>query len=176
MHFTRLHSSKTPLYEQAMALYHVSFPPHAQRESSSQLAILRDDAYQFQLIYEADSMVGILLFWETNTWIYVEHFCIAPNKRNLGYGEKALALLAERGKPIILEIDPPVDEFSIRRKGSYERMGFHENDFAHVHPPYHPQYQGHPLVVMSRPASLHAAEYELFAQYLKETVMFHTSL
>lgn len=40
--------------------------------------------------------------------------------------KRALALLAADGLPVILEIDPPVDAVSIRRKGFYQRCGFKE--------------------------------------------------
>jgi hypothetical protein len=40
---------------------------------------------------------------------------------------------------VILEIDPPVDSFSIRRKDFYLRLGFHENNYQHYHPAYRKQ-------------------------------------
>lgn len=57
--------------------------------------------------------------------------------RNKQYGQKTLSLLAKQGKTLILEIDPPKDDISKRRKGFYERCGFTENFFTHIHPPYH---------------------------------------
>ena len=72
---------------------------------------------------------------------------------------------------MILEIDPPVDEISIRRKGFYERCGFVENPFRHIHPPYHAENQGHELVIMSSPIMLEADEYESFNRYLRDVVM-----
>ena len=50
------------------------------------------------------------------------------------------------------EIDPPSDDISIHRKSFYERCGFKENAFSHVHPPYHKGNTGHELVIMSSPA------------------------
>lgn len=40
--------------------------------------------------------------------------------------KQALALLAADGLPVILEIDPPLDAVSIRRRGFYQRCGFKE--------------------------------------------------
>lgn len=37
---------------------------------------------------------------------------------------RPLALLAAEGKPVILEIAPPVDDLSHRRQGFYERAGY----------------------------------------------------
>ena len=94
-----------------------------------------------------------------------------PYHEQRGDGAAALALLAQSGKKIILEIDPPVDEISRRRKNFYERAGFAENPFAHVHPPYHAGFPGHPLVVMSHPRALTDAEYRAFDGHLKNVVM-----
>lgn len=59
-----------------------------------------------------------------------------------------LAELARQNKTIILEIDPLVDDASVRRKGFYERCGYVANAFAHVHPPYQAANRGHELIVM----------------------------
>jgi hypothetical protein len=101
----------------------------------------------------------------------VEHFCILPALRGRGCGQQALELLGQQGKTVILEIDPPVDEVSLRRRGFYLRCGFAENPFPHVHPPYHEGNHGHDLVVMSSPRSLTAAECGAFKTYLNDVVM-----
>ena len=112
-----------------------------------------------------------MLYWETDDFIYVEHFCILPEMRSRRYGQRILEKLSEQGKVIILEIDPPVDEISVRRKGFYERCGFAENPYHHVHPPYHRGNSGHELVVMSSPRQISSAEYENYNQYLNGRVM-----
>lgn len=115
--------------------------------------------------------MGEVLYWEWDGYIYAEHLCILSEMRNKAYGGKVLELLAAENKKVILEIDPPVDDISIRRRGFYERSGFAENPYAHVHPPYHRGYKGHELVVMSRPGKLSAAEYNCFRDYLNGHVM-----
>lgn len=169
MHFERITSPDHPLYPQAMALYRSSFPAHELREEASQTAILRDSAYHFTLILDEGTFVGEVLFWEVAGFYYIEHFCILPEMRNHRYGQRALELL--RPVPLILEIDPPVDDLSIRRKGFYERCGFVENPYRHIHPPYHRGNHGHDLVVMSCPRKLTPAEYSAFSSYLNEVVM-----
>lgn len=44
---------------------------------------------------------------QNESFLYIEHFCILP-------------------KTLMLEIDPPKDDISKRRKGFYERSGFTE--------------------------------------------------
>lgn len=171
MHFIRLKSSEDRAYKRAIALYGASFPIHEQREPEIQKKILENDAYHFLLICQEDSMVGILLYWQARDFLYIEHFCIDPVLRGRQYGTKALELLHRQSRPVILEIDPPEDEMARRRKAFYERAGYQDNEFVHIHPPYREGFSGHRLVVMSYPERLTAAEYRQFDQYLKTTVM-----
>lgn len=171
MYFERAADPAHPMLEAAMRLYRESFPWHEQREASSQAHILRQPDYHFTLIYDETMFVGLVLYWEAADFLYVEHFCILPELRGRRYGQRALEALPASGKPVILEIDPPDDAVSVRRRGFYERCGFSENPYPHVHPPYHPENEGHRLVLMSRPGPLTPAAYERFCQYLRDTVM-----
>lgn len=89
--------------------------------------------------------------------------------RNKHYGQRILEEI--QTKPLILEIDPVIDEISRRRQNFYERCGFVDNPYQHVHPPYHKGYSGHQLVVMSFPRKLTTDEYEMFNDFLKNTIM-----
>lgn len=171
MEFRRVNSSDADLYDNAMELYKASFPIYEQRERDSQISVMGNEAYHFNLIYDGGVWVGLMLYWETAAFIYVEHFCILPHMRNRQYGRRALGLLNEAGKAVILEIDPPVGEVSIRRKSFYERAGFQANPFTHVHPPYRSGFAGHRLVVMSCPTLLSESAYDMFYRYLSEVVM-----
>lgn len=165
----RITAPSHPLYQEALALYHISFPPHEQRESVSQTAILAHPAYHFDVVLDGTTFVGEVLYWEVGSFLYIEHFCILPQMRNRHYGQKVLELL--QTKPLILEIDPPVTDIAERRKGFYERCGFVANPYPHIHPPYHKGNHGHDLVIMSCPRMLTQNEYDNFFVYLKDTVM-----
>lgn len=171
MEFKRVTSAGDVLYQKAMELYGASFPLHEQRLPGSQRAILGEAAYHFDLILDGAVWAGILLYWDAGDFLYVEHFAILPQLRGQRYGQRALELLRAQGKTVILEIDPPADAVSVRRKGFYERAGYRANPFAHVHPPYREGFAGHPLVVMSCPRALTEAEYAAFARYLGDVVM-----
>ena len=171
LHFARLTDANDARFPDAMALYAESFPLHEQRLLPSQRAILGDTRYRFELVCDGADWVGLLLCWETTDFVYVEHFCIRPDKRNRQYGAQALHLLTAEGKPVILEIDPPVDEISRRRAGFYARCGFAENPYPHVHPPYRAGREGHALRVLSSPQALDEQSYGAFAHFLRETVM-----
>ncbi len=171
MELKRLTDPASPLFAPAMELYSISFPVHERRLDASQRRILGDEAYHFDLLWAEGAFAGLILYWEQPDYFYVEHFCVLPQLRGMGFGSRALELLQAKGKPVILEIDPPRDEVSRRRKGFYERCGFAANPFAHVHPPYRRGAAGHDLVVMSSPAALTEEEYGRFAAFLKGHVM-----
>ena len=158
-------------YAKALELYAQSFPFHEQREAYSQSAIMSHPDYHFDMMLDDGNPVGIILNWHADMFIYVEHLCIMPALRGKGYGKMALSMLASYGKTVILEIDPPVDAVSIRRKHFYEAAGYVENPYPHVHPPYHSGHCGHDLVVMSCPHAIDAAQYEGFSDYLHAVVM-----
>ena len=154
-----------------MALYAASFPGHEQRMPASQRRIMAHGQYHFGILHDGEGFAGLALYWDAGAYLYIEHLCIAPERRGQGLGTAALGLLAETGKPVILEIDPPVDAVSRRRQMFYERAGFTANPYPHIHPPYRPENPGHALVTMSRPRPLTEREYAAFAAYLAGTVM-----
>ena len=159
------------MFNDALALYSVSFPIYEQRKLKSQLEVLSEHDYHFNLIIDKDIFVGFILYWETNEFRYIEHLAINPALRNSGYGCKALEILKKEDKTIILEIDPPTDEISIRRKGFYERIGFKANQYKHVHPPYIENENGHELVIMTYPSIIDNDIYKNFNEYLCGKVM-----
>ena len=171
MEIHRITSTGDALFTEAMRLYAESFPAHEQREAPSQRRILGESAYHFNAVCDNGEFIGEALCWEVGEFLYIEHLCVLPSMRNRGYGQKILDAL--RNTPLILEIDPPVDAISMRRKGFYERCGFVANPYRHVHPPYHKGNHGHELVVMSRPRMLTDGEYDRFRRYLQDTVMHH---
>ncbi len=173
MHLKRLTSHTDSMYEAAMKLYAESFPIYEQRRSEAQKKIVQDNRYSFNLIYDNDQWLGIICLWETESFIYIEHFAINSQLRNRRYGQRALQLLSTKyaAKKLILEIDPLVDEVAKHRKAFYERCGFIANTFKHVHPPYHDGFAGHELIVMSSPSLLSQLEYNQFNSYLCQVVM-----
>ena len=113
MVFKRLQDSQDSLYLQAMQLYQTSFPLHEQRKPDAQRAILQEPDYQFNLLMEEDHLLGELLCWETQEFIYVEHLCILPQLRGQHCGSRALEFwVLERAANI--SVRPPTRPKNIR--------------------------------------------------------------
>ena len=72
MESIRLSSASHPLYPRARALYEESFPLHEQRVPSSQQAVLADEAYHFDLLFEGELFLDVYkrqgLVWRRDAW------------------------------------------------------------------------------------------------------------
>lgn len=173
MQLIRINNAQEDIFKQAMELYSTSFPVYEQRRLSEQKQVMEIADYYFMTLYDDQQFIGLLLYWECSEFIYVEHFCTLPSLRGQGYGIKILAELAKICKIIILEIDPPQDDISKRRRAFYERAAYHSNEFTHLHPPYRVEYHGHRLMVMSWPQPISQALYDKFSGYLNNTIMHY---
>lgn len=169
--FSPITNTSHPFFADAMALYADSFPVHEQRLAKSQQNILLHPNYHCDAVLEDGNFCGILFSWEIGKITYIEHFAVSSNLRGKGIGSDILKMFLISHPLTVLEIDPPIDEISIRRKGFYQRLGFVTNSFEHRHPPYRPQTKAHELVVMSFPRTLLQEEYQLFSDYLKDVIM-----
>lgn len=169
--FERHTDVKAPDMAPLLALYRESFPLHEQRLPADWSLALADDAFHCLSVLHDGAFAGLLCAWSLENWRYIEHFAILPAMRGQGMGAQALDAYCARHPQVVLEIDPPVDETSIRRLGFYERCGFVRNPYDHLHPAYRPGYAPHALVLMSIPRAMRDAEYAAFAHALRVRVM-----
>ena len=172
MHLERLKHSNCEAFLQAYALYQTSFPLFEQRTLDAQQVILPEDAYHFEVIKnDMGALLGLVLSWKTDAFLYIEHFAILESARGQTIGSQVLEnLRSNQNCPIILEIDPPIDAISIRRQGFYERLGFQLSEFDHRHPPYRTHSMAHSLKIMST-CKMSDALYDAFNTYLLNRVM-----
>lgn len=167
----RVRSMCDPMFAQAMLLYGQSFPAHELRLWGDQVWAMGDEAFMPMLAVQGGEFAGLCFCWNFGELLYVEHLSVDVELRGRGIGRQILEALAQLGKTVVLEIDPPADAVSIRRKGFYERCGYVENPFAHVHPPYRAGREGHALVVMSYPRALTQEAFDAFASSLRDRAM-----
>ena len=141
MELIRLRDSRGKIFDTAMKLYEKSFPKYERRSYDAQQRAMYDEQYHFDLIYDEGEFIGEVLYWDTDSFIYIEHFCI-------------------------LEIDPPKDEISVRRRGFYERNGFKLNDFEHFAPAYTRGGSDFELKIMTYPGKISKELYDDFYEFL----------
>lgn len=136
----KLIKSTDPLYPQAERLFIGAFPANERRNLKAQ----RDNTdnnplFRYYAIVMDNEFAGILTAWDFSTFRYIEHFAIVPEKRSAGIGAKALRQFIEMCvSPIVLEVEIPLDDMSVRRIDFYRRQGLSlwEN-IDYYQPPYH---------------------------------------
>ena len=170
MRLERLSDSNFHLFEQAFKLYQSSFPVEERRDDQEQQRALKKEAYHFDLIMIEDTFVGVMLYWETESFIFLEHFTTLPELRGKGYGKSALDLLKEKNKIILLEIEPPIDEITQRRYNFYKRNGFIMNPYYHIQAKYHLGDEDLELKVLTYPRVMNKDEYRSFYEYMTREI------
>ena len=142
----------------AYRLYEASFPPCERRS-----------------VWDGDLFVGLVFWWLADEgYAYLEHLAVEPVLRGHNYGARILHDLCRRAGRVILEIDPPEDEISRRRRGFYERNGFVYNEYDYIHPSYLRPPQPHRLMVMSYPEAISPAEFEAFRTFARGVAVEYT--
>ncbi len=169
MFFYRIKDTNDPYYALAIALYEGNFAYPERHDTEEQKRILQNDFYNCCAVMDPD-FVGIAFFWETDEFLYLEHLCVDPAYRQRGYGSQILDLLKERGKQIILEIEPVVDSVTQKRRDFYERNGFVKNPYPHIQPKYHYEDADLPLWIFTSEHEIEKAQYASFHAFLMQHV------
>lgn len=134
----RITTKDKALYAFMENLMTTSFPNDEYRELN-ELRVFTDTLPQFinNVIFDNDTPIGLISYWNFEGFHYVEHFAIAPSQRNGGYGKRVLQHLCTiLDKPIVLEVEMPQEEMAQRRIGFYQRNGFTLWENEYYQPPY----------------------------------------
>ena len=92
---------------QAAPLYEQAFPLAERRPTDVWTQMLGGHRYfSGYAIAEGGGFCGLLTAWHFETFVYVEHFAILPEKRNGQKGARALAqfVALQSPLPIVLEV------------------------------------------------------------------------
>ena len=148
--FQTISTSDVQHYQFMENLLIAAFPPEEYRELK-ELREYTDRTGNFynNIIFDNETPVGFITYWDFNDFYYVEHFAIDPTLRNGGYGKKTLDYLCkELDRPIVLEVEMPVEEMAKRRINFYQRQGFVLWDKEYKQPPYKPGDDFLPMYLM----------------------------
>ena len=170
LQFIPFRSRLDEAWTEAWELYENSFPACERWNGNDYDRAFRDPLFEADAIRCDGRFAGILFHWRGDGFHYVEHLAVSPLLRGQNIGSRALAAFCE-GRRVILEIDPPEDEISIRRLHFYERLGFTANPHEYIHPSFRQPFHPHRLVLMSRPGVLSDDEARRFADFVRERVL-----
>lgn len=166
MRLTSIFTADSTYLTTARLLYENSFPLDERRDEKEQKRVNGNKNYHYDIVLNGEEFLGIALYWETPTLLFLEHLAIVPEKRNLGIGAKILDLLKGKNKTVLLEIEPPKDEISIRRLGFYERNGFKLNPYYHIQAKLKKGDGDIELKILTYPNVISEKEYFAFIEYM----------
>ncbi|MDR0845316.1 MAG: GNAT family N-acetyltransferase [Tannerella sp.] len=132
-------------------LYLSSFPKEERRECSQQRAFTdTNPVFSNNIIVEQEAFIGFVGYWHFEQYIYIEHFATHPGLRGRGYGQQVLSLFKEQFPvPVVLEVEKPVNEISVRRIAFYKRQGFVLWEKDYLQPSYYKGGMPIPMYLMA---------------------------
>lgn len=111
-----------------------SFPPDELRPFENHLALFDEPRYR---LYVTDDLQAVISVWQFPEFAFIEHFTVAPQRRNQGLGAKLLQeVLAALPCRVCLEAELPETQLAKRRLDFYRRNGFFVNHFHYIQPSY----------------------------------------
>jgi ribosomal protein S18 acetylase RimI-like enzyme len=136
------------------AIYETSFPDDERREFGEVVALAAcERAMNVRFMNDADGkLLGFIIFWQFETFIFVEHFAIDSRYRNAGHGARFFGkFLRDAPLPVVLEVEPPDTNppVAARRITFYEQLGMRLcNRTDYLQPSYSPEKKSLPMRLM----------------------------
>lgn len=94
-----------------------------------------------------------------------------PALRGHGHGSLMLRYLRDSQYIIILEVDPLINELSVRRLQFYERAGYTLTPYRFVHLPYWVESKTQELLILSYPNMISKEQHNDFLRFVNEEVI-----
>ena len=155
-------STTDPAYPFVEQLFVTAFPEDERRDLTAQRHNTdHNPAFHCMLAVDEGMPVGFFTVWDFGRYCYGEHFATDPALRNHGYGSKILNAVRLRiGKPIVIEVEIPNNELSIRRIDFYRRNGMHLwEGYDYIQPSYRPHGNALPMLLMASRGLTPAADF-----------------
>lgn len=159
-------------FEDFWTIYHAAFPAEERREKEVLTSMLALPEMQAYAVIDENAVAGILVFWELGDFTYLEHIAVNPAIRSKGHGGKILSeLKAIAQSTILLEVEIPAEEDSIRRIRFYERNGFTSFPaFSYLQPSYDGVKSPLPMMLMANDSTISDAQLRAMAYALKRHI------
>ena len=158
-------------YDKFFALLENDFCLDERKTKENELKAFDSPNFSPNFIYDGETLVGYVCYWEFENFLFVEHFAISKEMRGTGCGSRFLKEFSEtKNKPIILEVELPETEIAEKRIKFYERLGYVVNNYPYIQPAYQPESKPVDMFVMSYGSSLSKQNFDDFTQKIKKVV------
>ena len=171
MEFLKIEPEDKSRWSEVWKLYEESFPVAERRKAEDHLSACDDNRFFPLSVWDGNQLIGLIFFWEWDNYRYLEHLAVNPDLRGHGYGTQLLNYLRESKHTIILEIDPLINELSVRRLQFYERSGFTLTPYRFVHLPYRLDGIKQELLILSYPKMITKEQHNHFLKFVGEEVI-----
>jgi ribosomal protein S18 acetylase RimI-like enzyme len=169
--FDRITNDKHLHWQFLVECYTEAFPPDERRPLADLRSLLARNDYFCNVLLKAGEPVGLFFAWNLTGFRYIEHFAIAKPFRGQIIGRTALnGFLAQSSLPVVLEVEPPVNEANSRRIRFYEKEGFELFQQPFIQPPYAPSQNRVELRLMEWGDALLKQNFERVKKDLYRTV------
>lgn len=165
LQYVRLVDENSDYFAEAWQLYNRAFPRAERRSEPCHFAAMSGAPnFHCLALYDASGFVALIFYWVFRECVYVEHLAVEESRRGQGLGRAALAFAQQLGLPVILEIEPVVDEVTAGRLRFYESCGYHHLVCEHYQLPYHLGESPLRLDLLSYPTAASSDSIALFEQ------------
>lgn len=171
MEFLQIDAGDKNRWDEVWELYEESFPIEERRKVEDHLRACNDERFFPISVWDGKQLVGLMFFWEWDKYRYLEHLAVNPNIRGNGYGTQLLNYLRNSNHTIILEIDPLINELSVRRLQFYERSGYTLTPYRFEHLPYRLDGIKQELLILSYPKMITKEQHNDFLKFVGEEVI-----
>lgn len=173
MEFLQIKQSDTDNWNKVWDLYESSFPVAERRKIEDHIRACANPHFYPLSAWEGNELLGLLFYWEWDSYRYLEYLAVSASMRGQGFGSQLLRYLKDSEHTIILEIDPLINELSVRRLQFYERAGFTLTPYRFVHLPYRLDGQPQELLILSYPKMITKEQHADFLRFLGEKVILY---
>lgn len=173
MEFLRIDPQDTLRWNKVWDLYEESFPIAERRKIEDHIRANTNELFFPLSAWEGGELIGLLFYWEWDSYRYLEYLAVNPVFRSQGFGSQMLRWLRDSEHTIILEIDPLINELSVRRLQFYEKAGFTLTPYRFVHLPYRLESEPQELLILSYPKMITKEQRDDFLKFVDETVILY---
>lgn len=152
MNFEKVSPNDSKL-QRVIDIYISAFPQEERREIESiEWQLEHNECYNLYAICLDKEVVGMFVYWDFGTTVYIEYLAMDANLRGGGLGTKALTQMIDLigARKVIFEVELPENEIATRRIDFYKRFNFHLWDqIPYEQPPYRATDNWFPMHLMT---------------------------
>lgn len=168
----RIIRAEEVIFQRLIPLYTESFPEKERRDMEQlKMMLSTESAMYFHAVKKDGILVGLLVYWDFETFYYIEHLAVFDEWRNQGIGSEILSWVTRNlNRECILEVEPDTTDIAIRRICYYQRNGFRILDKTYLQPSYHQNGEPFPLWIMGNGSEISLNMLKKQLRILKEKV------